>query len=279
VKRLIFLTLFIVSAAQLHAGSGVWHKTVAAAQKEARSKNQLIFVDMFADWCGWCRRMDREVFPAEAFQKATADMVLLRLDTEDGGEGQAFARDMGVNSLPTFLLLTPDLGVAAIMQGYLPAPKFAEQLTAQRAGYETFRKDLANEARLDHARRLELGKQLIMRRSYKDAEQRLTRLNADRKLGSELKADVVYHLAVAQYHQKKFPSSLQLLEQVSGIRSESSIQEQSRFLRAQILLEQGKQPEALGQLREFRSRHPQSQLLMHVNRLILQLETSGVKAP
>src|SRR5688572_31047069 len=111
-RRIVLLVVLALTlTTPAFAGAG-WHKNVAAAQKVAKEKNQLILVDMFAEWCGWCHRFEREVFPSEAFQKATGDIVLLRLDTEDGKEGTQMARKYGVTSLPTFVLLTPDMTMA-----------------------------------------------------------------------------------------------------------------------------------------------------------------------
>src|SRR5260370_34942558 len=76
-----------------------WLKEIAAAQKKAKEKNQLIFVDLFADWCGWCHKFEQEVIPSEAFQNATDKMTLLRLNTEDGTDGTKLPRDSGINWL------------------------------------------------------------------------------------------------------------------------------------------------------------------------------------
>ena len=121
-----------------HAHAGTWLKTVAAAQKVAKEKKQLILVDMFAEWCGWCHRFEREVFPSKAFQDATADLVLLRLNTEDGKEGTQMSRKFGVTSLPTFLLLTPELTSAGQIRGYSPPGPFAQKLKETRNAHTTF---------------------------------------------------------------------------------------------------------------------------------------------
>src|ERR1700719_4730572 len=62
-----------------------WLKSLSEAEHDAQANNQLIFVDLFADWCGWCHRVEQEVIPSQQFQNATRSLVLLRLNTEDGG--------------------------------------------------------------------------------------------------------------------------------------------------------------------------------------------------
>ena len=71
-------TLLLAVAATLitqQLFAGPWLKSLATAQKKAKEHNSLIFVDLFADWCGWCHKMEQEVFVAEAFQKAL-DLIL-----------------------------------------------------------------------------------------------------------------------------------------------------------------------------------------------------------
>jgi thioredoxin-related protein len=134
-RRLSLLAVVaLVSAPQLFAGR-VWHKAVGPAQKEALAKKQLILVDMFAEWCGWCHRFEREVFPSQVFQDATKDIVLLRLDTEDGKEGTQFAKRYAVTSLPTFLVLAPDLSIAGLLRGYAPPNDFVQSLKDARNQY------------------------------------------------------------------------------------------------------------------------------------------------
>ena len=70
-KRTFPIILVAVLAVAATAEAGRWKNSLGEAQKLARDKDQLILVDMYADWCGWCKKMAREVFPSEAFQKGT----------------------------------------------------------------------------------------------------------------------------------------------------------------------------------------------------------------
>ena len=110
------------------ASASPWIKSFAQAQQKAKTKNQHIFVDLFADWCGWCHRFEQDVIPSQAFQQATDDMVLLRLNTEDQGDGTSFARRYSVTSLPTFLILDKDAIIVGIIRGYQVPADFANSI-------------------------------------------------------------------------------------------------------------------------------------------------------
>jgi len=73
VKRISLLAAIVALTIVPHAyaAANPWIRSLPDAQKKAKAANQLIFVDLFADWCGWCHRMEQEVFPSQAFQNAT----------------------------------------------------------------------------------------------------------------------------------------------------------------------------------------------------------------
>ena len=62
----LFLVLLLLIPSIALASS--WHKTLAEAEAEAKKTNKLILVDMYADWCGWCKRFEQEVYPSARFQ-------------------------------------------------------------------------------------------------------------------------------------------------------------------------------------------------------------------
>lgn len=269
-KRAIVALLLISLAATAEAG-GKWHTTVAAAQKEAKQKKQLIFVDLFADWCGWCHRMEKEVFPSETFQKATTNLVLLRLDTEDGAEGTRMAQQLGVHQLPTFLLITDDLSIAGIISGYAPPERFVAQMKNQEEKYKEFLKELANEPKAPLDKRLDLAAGLITRHSYAQAEQKLTKLRNE-KLTPSMREQVAYNLAISQLGQKKHDLSIKTIDTALSRKPAPSNIEQLRFLKAQVYLDAGNLKSGLDELKKFRISYPNSQLTQTVNRLVPQIE-------
>lgn len=75
---------------------------------EAGKRNQLIFLDAYAAWCGPCKRMDREVFLREdvgAF--FNANFVNARIDMEHG-EGPDLAAAYEVMLYPTLLFVNAE---------------------------------------------------------------------------------------------------------------------------------------------------------------------------
>ena len=60
-----------------------WLDDYDAALKKAAAENKHVVADFSgSDWCGWCKRLDKEVFATEVFRKAAAEKyVLLMVDS------------------------------------------------------------------------------------------------------------------------------------------------------------------------------------------------------
>jgi thioredoxin-related protein len=252
---------------------GTWHKKVADAQKVAKQKNQLILVDMFAQWCGWCHRFEREVFPSEVFQKATDDIVLLRLDTEDRAEGTQYAAKYGVTQLPTFLLLAPDLTLAGVIRGYAPPQEFVGHLDNTRKSFVDFQKRVKNEASLkDPKQRLELAKEFMERASFDNSEKRLKKLMAEKGVPPAVRDDAYYHLAMSYAMQNRLDEGLKTVRALTAISKKGEPVERSLLLAGQIYLQQGNLLGAANEFRSFKKTYPNSPLVKNVDMFLPDIE-------
>lgn len=272
-RRLVLAAvLALVLAPQMFAGA--WLKSISSAQKVAKEKNQLILVDMFAEWCGWCHRFEREVFPAEAFQNASEDLVLLRLNTEDKGEGQALARKYGVSSLPTFLLLTPDMSLAGMIRGYAPAPQFVQMLKETRDKYTVFEKRVKNEASLvkDYPARLELAKEFVSRNAFDKSEPRLKKLMTEKGVPASIRDEAYYQLAMTYALQQKFDEGLKTVRELTTVSKLGSAVERARLLSGQIYLQQGNVQGAVNEFKSFKKQYPSSPLVAQIDAVLPDLE-------
>jgi thioredoxin-related protein len=100
-----------------------WLTDFEAAKKAAEKADRLILADFSgSDWCGWCIKLDKEVFSQEAFKAyAEKNLILFLADfpsrkeipAETKKQNEALARTYGVKGFPTVLLLDADGDVVA----------------------------------------------------------------------------------------------------------------------------------------------------------------------
>jgi len=269
---LLAAAMALVLAPQLFAGT--WHKSVAAAQKVAKEKKQLILVDMFAEWCGWCHRFEREVFPSMVFQDATDDIVLLRLDTEDGGEGTQFARKYSITSLPTFLLLDSDLNIAALIRGYSPPNDFVKQLADARAAHVAFQKRVKDEPKIakDYVKRIELAKDFAGRGNYMQSEIRFKKLMTEKSVPGSIRDEAYYEFALGQMMQGRLDDALKTVRALTAISKVGESVERSRLLAGQIYMQQGNLLGAANEFRDFKKTYPNSKLIGNIDAVLPEIE-------
>jgi protein disulfide-isomerase len=110
-------TLATVSIAR--AGEG-WIADYDEAVKVALAEKKDLFVDFTgSDWCGWCKKLDAEVFAHEEFLTAVKkDFVLVALDFPHKEEiiakvpnpkrNKELSEKYAVEGFPTILLMTPE---------------------------------------------------------------------------------------------------------------------------------------------------------------------------
>lgn len=277
-KTLLLTAILALGSQQLSAAP--WLKSLPAAQKKAKDQKALIFVDLFADWCGWCHKMEQEVFPSEVFQKATDNKVLLRLNTEDNGEGSKLSQKFGITTLPTFLLLTPDGAMAGMIRGYAPAADFVRILNDTESSYKDFLKRVANEDSIarDYGKRLDLAREFRSRYELAESEARLRKLTTEFGVPANIRDAAYYELAMTQVVGKKYDDSLKTIRKFGSVQSKGDSYEKARLLAGDIYLAQGQLKQAVDEFRSFKTTFPKSPYIQNIDVVLPQLE-QRVKQP
>lgn len=110
-------------------GAGVDKLTYLTSMEKAQEAAQVsklpMVVDFSAEWCGWCKKMEEESFPAPAVQALGSRFVWVRLDAD--ADPKILDR-YRVNALPTLLILNPGGTEISRHVGYMPGPELASFL-------------------------------------------------------------------------------------------------------------------------------------------------------
>ena len=106
-----------------------WETDVKKAQEQAKSSNKLVFLDFTgSDWCGYCKRMQAEVFSKPEFQEyAAKNLILVELDFPRSKPQSAavktqnmkLASEYEIEGFPTLIVLSPDGKRVANFFGYM----------------------------------------------------------------------------------------------------------------------------------------------------------------
>ena len=137
-STLVFGILCLAAILPAAAKDSAWYTSVDEAIEEARRSDRDLLVDLYAEWCVWCDKLDRNVFSRPEFRETLGDRyVFLRVDVEqeEGGELQ---RRFRAGNLPTTMLMTPDKIEIGRVAGYFPVDAFLDQVKRQEAAHHEF---------------------------------------------------------------------------------------------------------------------------------------------
>jgi thioredoxin-related protein len=102
---------------------GSWKDALSQAQRDKK----LIFVDVFTDWCGPCKMLDKNVFPDPLVaNKFNAQFVNFKLDAE-AGEGIELAKKYKVQAYPNLLFVNGAGDLIYRVVGFRPVDELLQE--------------------------------------------------------------------------------------------------------------------------------------------------------
>ncbi|HKV37904.1 MAG TPA: thioredoxin family protein [Blastocatellia bacterium] len=108
-----------------------WQRDLHSAIELASRDNKAILVDVFTDWCGWCKKMDQTIYTNPKVIALSQEVVFVKLNAEDHGPGEQFARENNVSAFPTTIVLDSKGRRLLSIAGYA---KSADEFVAEIIG-------------------------------------------------------------------------------------------------------------------------------------------------
>ncbi|WP_162532375.1 thioredoxin family protein [Candidatus Scalindua japonica] len=126
-----FITSLLIVVAILFCSiteASNWKTDFEKASLDAKASDKYMLLDFSgSDWCGWCKRLEQEVFSQDAFKDfAEKNFVCVLVDFPRAKEqtkglkqqNQDLADKYGIKGFPTIIILSPD-GEPVAKTGYL----------------------------------------------------------------------------------------------------------------------------------------------------------------
>ena len=145
-RKILTALLFSTMLVQLGFSqtSNVKWLSFEEALEKSKSEKRPIFIDVYTDWCGWCKKMDAATFSnPEVAKVLNSEFYAVKLNAEQKGNiqfnGKTFKWvDSGRNgyhelaaallngkmSYPTVVFLDENFNMIQPLAGYLDAPTF-----------------------------------------------------------------------------------------------------------------------------------------------------------
>jgi thioredoxin-related protein len=123
------MAMALLVACTSWAADEAWMTDFEAAKAKAKEKNLPILIDFSgSDWCGWCIKLDKEVFSQTAFKTYAAENLVLMLADFPRSKEQTpqvkeqntkLQKQFGIRGFPTVVLVDAE-GKELARTGYKP---------------------------------------------------------------------------------------------------------------------------------------------------------------
>jgi thioredoxin-related protein len=301
-KILIACTALLAPLGTSFAGGEGWTSDFNAAKKQAAEQKKDLLIDFTgSDWCGWCIKLNDEVFKHDAFKNGVKDAFALveldfpkdksKLTEELQKQNNELSKKYAVRGFPTILLTDPD-GRPYASTGYQQGgpEKYVAHLNELR-GNKT-RRDEAF-ATAEKVQGVEKAKALIAALSvmaldddtvanfYGDVAAQITAADPKDETGFAAKANAKKRFADFQSQLQEFgqkqdhEGALGLVDKTlkEGGLGKGETQ-QVMLIRAAILAEQKKFDEALKAADEAKAFHPEGKMAGFIDQFRNKVEAA-----
>ncbi len=129
-----------VLVAQLKNSSATVHwSSFDAGLEQAKISHKKVLVDVFTEWCSWCKKMDSEVYSnSDIKDYLSKNFIIIKMNAEANEKihykgveysPAQLAAAFGVNGYPATLFLREDSEPITQLPGYVEAPMFIHVLS------------------------------------------------------------------------------------------------------------------------------------------------------
>jgi thiol-disulfide isomerase/thioredoxin len=252
-----------------------WERHFDAALKKARAGGKPVLVDFWADWCGWCHRLDKTTYADPVVAKLAEDFVAVKVNTEGSPREMEVVARYDVSSLPTILFLTPRGRPITRVNGFQGPGEFPRTLERAR---EQSRKLIEWEAALDRNSRdaaalAGLGVHLYEQETYEESREllyRAARNDADQPAEDRRRTRLL--LGIIQYYDRKFAEAESLLKEALSLGPRGGDQPKLLFVLGRTYVSWGRHAEARRTMQVIVKEYADSPMAQKARETLVALE-------
>ncbi len=106
-----------------------WQRDLHTSMTQAKTNNKFVLIDVYTDWCGWCKRLDRDTYTnSDVIAYLNKTFICVKVNGDDPTLGNWVTRKYQVNGYPAIIVLAPSGQLKGKIDGYAPPTAFLQQL-------------------------------------------------------------------------------------------------------------------------------------------------------
>ena len=252
-----------------------WERSFEEALKKAKASRKPILVDFWADWCGWCHRLDKTTYVDPMVVRKAEEFVAVKVNTEGTRKEAEIAIRYDVQSLPTILFLSPEGHQVHRLNGFQGPGQFPRTLDQ---ALEIARRILPLEAAIeknpnDAGALSGLGQHLYEEEFYDESRELLYRsikVDQDEPAPSRRMARMI--LAIIQNYDRKYGDAEGLLKEALGIKPPGEDQAKILFVLGRTYASWGRREDAQRMMQKIVRDHAGSPMAQKARETLLALD-------
>lgn len=121
----LFLSFCLLLSACSSSYAIDWGYSLEEAIEKAKDLDKPIMADFFANWCGYCKKLDRETFANDKVDSLSDKFVCVKIDTD---KHQELSAKHNVRGLPTVVFFDKEGEEIHRVIGFRNATDFTEAM-------------------------------------------------------------------------------------------------------------------------------------------------------
>lgn len=152
-NRLYIILFSFVLLVSCSNGKINWETDLDKALEMSKQQNKPIMIDVYTDWCGACKEMDKTTFANKDVINNSANFIALKFNPEKAANGNDFLNKYSILGFPTMLFMNSDGFVIRRIVGYIESDEFLNEMNGIKEKEENikrvFKDDSINIEKLD----------------------------------------------------------------------------------------------------------------------------------
>jgi tetratricopeptide (TPR) repeat protein len=255
-----------------------WEKKFDDALREAKRSGHPIVVDFWAEWCGWCHRLERTTYADPTVIQRAQGFVAVRVNTEGSRRELEVCAKYGVGErLPVILFLSPEGRQLFRVEGYQGPGQFPRTLDlAHQVGQRVAAWEAAIDASPNESGALlALGRHMLNQGYYHEATDLLRRA-VDNDAGATIAArrEARRLLAMLAQASRDFAEAERLVKEALSLGPDANEQPQLLFVLGRTYVSTGRQEEGEATFEVIVERFPKSPVAEKAKETLTTLRAS-----
>lgn len=116
---------FAVCGAVTDAYAVSWGYDLDSALKSAKQRGVPVMADFYTDWCGWCKKLDKDTYTDQKVNELSREFICVKVDCEKNRQA---ASRYSVRGFPTIIFFDPNGNEKKRITGYVNAATLSKTM-------------------------------------------------------------------------------------------------------------------------------------------------------